>query len=176
MRFLPSLLVAGVCTVMPSLNARDEDTPEFKLKNGISLCTNRGLDYLMYDAPLSEFLDVRNANLHAHNCYDWDSDGCTHSKDHYKGFQFHDACLRHDFGYRNCAKSELHCFDTKKKKYRKKIDKVFKADMKEECSHITKKRRRSKCKMLAWFYYRGARSFGRRDEIEFEYEKDTRNE
>jgi hypothetical protein len=64
------------------------------------------------------------------------------------------ACLRHDFAYRN-YRLQKHCTGA----YKKAIDKNFKKDMYNQCGHETSAVK-SACESMADIYYVGVKFFG----------------
>lgn len=88
-------------------------------------------------------------------CCDWSSDGCSHAPEKPSGFNFHQSCLRHDFGYRNFKK-----LDKFTEKQRLKIDDNFKKDLTNECKKQKDKDDVKKCKREANVYYLAVRAGG----------------
>lgn len=80
-------------------------------------------------AGLDEFLAYRSSPQRRSEL-DWTTDGCSAPVVGSSGvsFDFTDACLRHDFGYRNYKKLGL--FGQNKKR----VDRRFMEDMKEHCA------------------------------------------
>jgi hypothetical protein len=118
----------------------------------------------VWRTPLPEFLRRRSHHTPWADTFDWTTDGCSTPGHVESGrfYNFHDACIRHDFGYRN-----LQLLDTRfgpahrywNETNRKRVDQQFLADMNASCS----KRSwfvRPVCRLWARVYYLGVRTFG----------------
>jgi hypothetical protein len=118
----------------------------------------------VWHTSMRVFLDRRAHHTPWADTFDWTSDGCSTPGHVEKGrfYNFHDACVRHDFGYRN-----LHLLDTRfgashhywNETNRKLVDQQFLSDMNTSCS----KRSwfvRPVCRAWAKVYYLGVRTFG----------------
>ncbi|RAK82190.1 phospholipase [Aspergillus fijiensis CBS 313.89] len=118
-------------------------------------------DYLLFDATLQEFLTYKRDVQGRPPWLDWTDDGCSASMDYPLGFNFHDSCLRHDFGYRNYK--EQGRFDHAPSK--KAIDARFKQDLVDMCRGVTTPWHRINshwsCVNCAHLYYRAVRWFGK---------------
>jgi hypothetical protein len=68
----------------------------------------------------------------------------------------HNACVRHDFVYRNC-KAQKRCGGAAKKA----IDRDFGKVMFEYCKSVKDEGRRDACEKVAKMYYASVRVFGR---------------
>jgi len=85
------------------------------------------LDRLIFDTPMADFVAARAA--HDPPTFDWESDGCSMADDYPFEVNFHDSCVRHDFGYRN-YKQQKRCSDED----RKRVDDNFRADLLRVCA------------------------------------------
>lgn len=108
-------------------------------------------DYYLFEVPLPDFLIARQQHKEE---LDWSSNGCTGAPEKLGYWKFHDACLRHDFGYRN-YRIQNRC-NTRNKK---KIDQKFHNDLRDMCDDRTKYTHAG-CKAAAWTYYHFAKKFG----------------
>lgn len=106
------------------------------------------------DAPLEEFLDYRDSSQRDERL-DWSTDECSAPVVGSTGvsFDFTDACLRHDFGYRNTK--QLGLFGQRKAE----IDNRFLADMKDHCATRGALLQAS-CYRWAYTFYHAVRRFG----------------
>ncbi|RDI79897.1 hypothetical protein Vi05172_g10175 [Venturia inaequalis] len=93
----------------------------------VTNCSPKNTDWLVWHAPLANF--HKHRELDSPDCFDWTSDGCTSSPNHLFGFNFEDACQRHDFAYRNLGKQARLTSHT-----RQDADKNFLNDLK--MSHL----------------------------------------
>ncbi|WP_066956191.1 phospholipase [Streptomyces lushanensis] len=85
--------------------------------------------------------------------FDWSTDYCSSSPDNPFGFPFQNACVRHDFGYRNYKAAGT--FGANKAR----IDSAFYADLKRVCAKYSGATKVS-CDALAWTYYHAVDIFG----------------
>lgn len=106
------------------------------------------------DAPLEEFLEYRDSAGRDERL-DWSTDECSAPVVGSTGisFDFTNACLRHDFGYRNTK--ALGLFDQRKAE----IDNRFLADMKDHCA-TRSVFLQSSCYRWAYTFYHAVRRFG----------------
>ncbi|MFJ9099165.1 phospholipase [Streptomyces sp. LUP47B] len=102
----------------------------------------------------SAFFAAR-ANQGAWSAYgfDWSTDSCTTSPDNPFGFPFANACVRHDFGYRNYTSAGT--FDAAKAR----LDDAFYADLKRVCATYSGVKKTS-CDATAWTYYQAVDKLG----------------
>lgn len=102
----------------------------------------------------NSFMSARN-NQGAWSAYgfDWSTDYCSSSPDNPFGFPFQNACVRHDFGYRNYKAAGT--FSANKAR----IDSAFYADLKRVCAKYSGATKVS-CDALAWTYYHAVDIFG----------------
>ncbi|MDQ3576323.1 MAG: phospholipase [Actinomycetota bacterium] len=105
-------------------------------------------DSYIFNQSLSQFTATRNARPYA-NQLDWSSDACSNSPDNPLGFNFTQACHRHDFGYRNYKKQSRFNEST-----RLTLDNKFKSDMYTLCGGNWA------CNRMADTYYAAVRQFG----------------
>lgn len=103
---------------------------------------------------LSSFLYVRNNQSYLYPELDWTTDYCSNSPDSGPGFNFKNACTRHDFGYRNYKRYGV--FNSGGKDY---TDYIFYNDMKADCAARSWYQRPT-CYSLAWTYYQAVKNFG----------------
>lgn len=118
-----------------------------------------------WSTPLSTFLTTRRHHTSWADVFDWTTDGCSTPGHVEKGrfFDFHDACVRHDFGYRN-----LHLLERRfggghrywNEANRARVDQQFLTDMRDSCAHRSWLVR-PVCRTWARVFYLGVRSFGR---------------
>lgn len=85
--------------------------------------------------------------------FDWSTDYCTTSPDNPLGFEFKNACARHDFGYRNYKAAGTFAAD------KDRLDNAFYADLKRVCASYTGAKG-SACLATAWTYYQAVSAFG----------------
>jgi hypothetical protein len=108
----------------------------------------------LVSGPLTAFLAAKAATLPP---FDWSDDGCSVVPDRPLGFDFHDACLRHDFGYRNFGAGGLALDPSPARRAR--LDERLRADLATVCARMARVRR-TVCSALALTYYEGARLLG----------------
>ncbi len=107
--------------------------------------------------PLEEFVKERNRSIsfEGPTQIDWSNDGCSGpARGTGVTFDFNNACIRHDFGYRNYKALGLLTEDK-----RGDVDKIFYNDMKEHCSTRSILLKPG-CYAAAERYYRLVRRFG----------------
>ncbi|MBD0840769.1 MULTISPECIES: phospholipase [unclassified Streptomyces] len=85
--------------------------------------------------------------------FDWSTDHCTTSPDNPFGFPFANACVRHDFGYRNYKAAGT--FDA----HKSRLDDAFHADLKRVCATYSGLKKTS-CDATAWTYYQAVDKLG----------------
>ena len=105
-------------------------------------------------APLADFLRDRAA---ADPRFDWSTDGCSAPVVGSRGltFDFREACLRHDFGYRNLK--ALGHFD---EAHKLRVDEQFLDDMRASCARRRHRLTRARCRDWALLFYLAVRRFG----------------
>ncbi|KAK4068678.1 hypothetical protein Purlil1_13733 [Purpureocillium lilacinum] len=120
-------------------------------------------DQYLFDSSLSDFMDRSRAQ--DPSSLDWTNDGCSNAPDAPFGFRFLDACIRHDFGYRN-YKAQGRFTESA----RAKIDNKFRKDLRDQCSSSGL---RLLCVFKADTYYWAVRNYplsgatpGKRDETD----------
>lgn len=99
--------------------------------------------------PLAKFLRARSEGP---GPFDWSSDGCTDAADEPHGWNFRDACHRHDFAYRNYGVGRTQASPTDHT--RAAADRQFRKDLLDECAGVEERRR---CEGLAETYYTAVR-------------------
>ncbi|KAI9882390.1 MAG: mitochondrial aspartate-glutamate transporter agc1 [Watsoniomyces obsoletus] len=113
-------------------------------------------DHLLFDSTLSDFIEARKKKEPTE--LDWNSDACTDSPDRPFGFNFANACNRHDFGYQNYHKQ--HRFTEQS---HERIDELLRTDFYTVCSVYDvneKSTRKSRdCRRLANLYFAVVRIF-----------------
>ncbi|MDO9497104.1 MAG: phospholipase A2 [Nocardioides sp.] len=87
---------------------------------------------LMFDMTLAQFMKVKNrAKSGVDTEFNWSDDGCSGPPNPFSD-NFRRSCLRHDFGFRNYGNGlQLRPHE----KMRLKINRVFRADMNNQCSN-----------------------------------------
>jgi hypothetical protein len=85
--------------------------------------------------------------------FDWSTDSCTTSPDNPFGFPFQNACVRHDFGYRNYTAAGTFAAN------KSRLDDAFYADLKRVCAAYTGFKK-SSCDATAWTYYQAVDKLG----------------
>lgn len=131
-----------------------EETPEDTIPATLEKreTTNQLTDRLMFSTGINIFLWHKERQT-SKDVLIWTDNGCNNSPDTPFGFNFKDACKRHDFGYRNYKKQKRFT-----EANRLRIDNKFKEDMYYFCTHegILE----SPCRGLANTYYAFVREFG----------------
>ncbi|WP_328549188.1 phospholipase A2 [Streptomyces platensis] len=96
--------------------------------------------------------------------FDWANDGCSKVPDTFQGFDFKNACNRHDFGYRNYQSllGEQNFLTTSVgQEAKKRVDDIFLQDLQAECNFkmwpIDPRSdfSRQQCRRIAKGYYEG---------------------
>jgi len=110
----------------------------------------------LVDAPLDAFLRQR-ASPGRDGRLDWTTDGCSAPVVGSRGltFDFHAACLRHDFGYRNLK--ALGLLDAPRRRH---VDAVFLTDMQASCATRRRRTVRRQCLRWARLFHAAVRRFG----------------
>ncbi len=110
----------------------------------------------LVEAPLPDFLRVRSSPGRDARL-DWSTDGCSAPLVGSRGltFDFLEACLRHDFGYRNLKRLGL--FGPPAKRH---VDEVFLADMLAGCASRRSAIVRAQCRRWARIFFRAVVWFG----------------
>ncbi|MFC3743604.1 phospholipase [Paractinoplanes deccanensis] len=85
--------------------------------------------------------------------FDWTTDYCSAGPEKPLGFDFTNACVHHDFGYRNYRAAGLFAEN------KARVDDMFHADMRRVCATY-RSVVRSACYSVAWIYYRAVDVFG----------------
>jgi hypothetical protein len=108
-------------------------------------------DYYMSES-MSQFLAHKRQ---APRPFNWQDDGCSNVPDRPYGYNFKNACARHDFGYRNYGRG-LRLDRSEARRYW--IDATFYWDMARECQ--THRWMYRHCMGVATAYYQGVRRLG----------------
>ena len=114
------------------------------------------VSYVMFDVDFTTFRRERFSLKRAYPFLDWTTDGCSAPVVGGEGrsFNFTQACVRHDFGYRNIKKlgqfSEV---------VRMKIDEQFHRDLDSSCATQVRTRK-IRCLMWADTFYVAVRATG----------------
>lgn len=141
---------------------KDEASLKFeKTRYAVAVASSKSLtDHLLFSTPLKEFIERRKKALNntpvgvADSRLDWASDGCSSSPDKPFGFNFLDACYRHDFGYRNLKLQRRFTEPA-----RKKVDENFLKDTTAMCKKESAAKR-PVCQKLAETYFGAVRKWG----------------
>jgi len=114
----------------------------------------RATDKLLFRIPLEKITEIskESKKTGSYQGLIWETDGCSKAPE----YEFHEACIRHDFGYRN-YKAQHRFTHTA----RKNIDNNFKDDMHGICNNFGFFRRLL-CKRSARLYYEVVEHFGHR--------------
>ncbi|KAF1994716.1 secretory phospholipase A2 [Amniculicola lignicola CBS 123094] len=115
-------------------------------------------DNLIFKTSMPDFIKAREAKNPSE--LNWDADGCSHSPEEPFGFNFKDACNRHDFGYRNTEKQ-----GRRNEELREKLDDQFLKDMTEWCKSGAKGwfGDANACEDTAKVYFEFVREFGKKE-------------
>jgi hypothetical protein len=144
-------LVAGALTPLALLALA---TPA--IADGSSIATLRRQADAWSSGPLVAFLQAKAAQPAP---FDWSDDGCSVVPDRPLGFDFHAACQRHDFGYRNFGQGLM--LDPSPAR-RASVDRRFRSDLDAVCGRERLLIRRRACGALALTYFEGVRLLGAR--------------
>ncbi|KAH8732469.1 prokaryotic phospholipase A2-domain-containing protein [Phaeosphaeriaceae sp. PMI808] len=112
-------------------------------------------DKYIYKVTLEEFLKIRDQHALQSKGFDWKSDGCSNVPENPFGFDFHNACVRHDFGYHNYI-LQRRCTEQE----RRALDKNFHKDMLHECHRKESKERKLECEIFAMTYFTAVKLLG----------------
>ena len=114
-------------------------------------------DRLLFQTSLADFLSAKGQKTPGG--LDWFDNGCTKVPDKPTGFNFLDACKRHDFGYGN-YKIQKRCSESQ----RAQVDENFKKDMYDECAKYTGLQafKGISCRVNADIYFKGVRAVGQK--------------
>jgi hypothetical protein len=139
--FLIALLV--VVAVTPAVAMADDTAADHEL-----------VSWIAFDLDLDTFSRSRSRLRREHPHLDWTTDGCSAPVVGSVGrsFDFRQACIRHDFGYRNFKRLGL--FDAQS---RLALDRRFREDMDESCA-TRRRTRRVRCVAWAEIYYAAVRA------------------
>jgi hypothetical protein len=114
------------------------------------------VSYVMFDLDFTTFTREKFRLKRAYPHLDWTTDGCSAPVVGGEGrsFNFTQACVRHDFGYRNVKR--LGQFT---EAVRAKIDEQFHRDLESSCSRQVRTRK-IRCFMWADTFYVAVRTTG----------------
>lgn len=115
------------------------DTPPGPAANAIEV-----IDHVMFDLDLVTFIRQRSRLRRTYPQLDWTTDGCSAPivGESGRSFNFRNACIRHDFGYRNYKAREMFTTDS-----RTHLDGQFRIDLDALCAP---KVRTFKVRCAAW--------------------------
>lgn len=102
------------------------------------------IDFVMFDLDLVTFIRQRSILRRTYPQLDWTTDGCSAPLvgESGRSFNFRNACIRHDFGYRNYKARGLFTADA-----RTRLDGQFRRDLDTLCAP---KVRTFKVRCVAW--------------------------
>lgn len=102
------------------------------------------IDYVLFELDLNTFVRQRSMLRRTYPQLNWTTDGCSAPVvgESGRSFNFRDACIRHDFGYRNYKAHEMFTSDT-----RMRLDERFRQDLHTLCAP---KVRTFKVRCAAW--------------------------
>ncbi len=114
------------------------------------------VSYVLFDLDFTTFTREKFSLKRAYPHLDWTTDGCSAPVVGGEGrsFNFTQACVRHDFGYRNTKK--LGQFN---EIVRTKIDEQFRRDLESSCASQIRTRK-IRCLMWAETFYVAVRATG----------------
>lgn len=115
------------------------DTPPGPAANDIEV-----IDHVMFDLDLVTFIRQRSRLRRTYPQLDWTTDGCSAPivGESGRSFNFRNACIRHDFGYRNYKARGMFTTDS-----RTHLDGQFRIDLDALCAP---KVRTFKVRCAAW--------------------------
>ncbi len=152
MRFRFAVLVAvtSLLTVVSPAHAGPSATSDWAF-----------VSRMAFSVPLSTFTATR---AHGDSWFDWSTDGCSAPLvgDTGRSFDFREACIRHDFGYRNLRLLESRYGSGRtywNATNRKRVDQQFLNDMKAHCRGRAFTLRPT-CNLWADIYFRAVRIAG----------------
>ena len=114
------------------------------------------VSYVMFDVDFTTFRRERFSLKRAYPHLDWTTDGCSAPVVGGEGrsFNFTQACMRHDFGYRNIKRLGLF-----NELIRTKLDEQFHRDLESSCATQVRTRK-IRCLMWAETFYIAVRATG----------------
>lgn len=114
------------------------------------------INSVIFELDLHTFIRQRPKLRRSYPHLNWTSDGCSAPivGESGRSFNFRNACIRHDFGYRNYKSRELFTADS-----RLRLDEQFRQDLHTLCAP---KLRTFKIRCAAWaeIFYAAVRSAG----------------
>jgi len=114
------------------------------------------VSYVMFDVDFTTFRRERFSLKGAYPFLDWTTDGCSAPVVGGEGrsFNFTQACMRHDFGYRNIKRLGLF-----NELVRTKLDEQFRRDLESSCATQVRTRK-IRCLMWAETFFVAVRATG----------------
>jgi hypothetical protein len=114
------------------------------------------VSYVMFDIDFRTFTREKFSLKRAYPFLDWTTDGCSAPVVGGEGrsFNFTQACMRHDFGYRNIKRLGLF-----NELVRTKLDEQFHRDLESSCATQVRTRK-IRCLMWAETFYVAVRATG----------------
>ena len=114
------------------------------------------VSYVMFDVDFTTFRRERFSLKRAYPFLDWTTDGCSAPVVGGEGrsFNFTQACMRHNFGYRNIKRLGLF-----NELVRTKLDEQFHRDLESSCATQVRTRK-IRCLMWAETFYVAVRATG----------------
>jgi len=114
------------------------------------------VSYVMFDVDFTTFRRERFSLKRAYPFLDWTTDGCSAPVVGGEGrsFNFTQACMRHDFGYRNIKRLGLF-----NELVRTKLDEQFHRDLESSCATQVRTRK-IRCLMWSETFYVAVRTTG----------------
>jgi len=114
------------------------------------------VSYVVFDIDINAFVREKFALKRAYPQLDWTTDGCSAPVvgNEGKSFNFTQACIRHDFGYRNIKR--LGKFT---EAVRETLDQQFHRDLTSSCTNQARTRK-IRCFMWAETFYVAVRATG----------------
>lgn len=114
------------------------------------------IDVVMFDLDLNTFIRQRAVLRRKYPQLNWTTDGCSAPVvgESGRSFNFRNACIRHDFGYRNYKAREMFTAES-----RLRLDEQFRQDLHTLCAP---KVRTFKVRCAAWaeIFFAAVRSAG----------------
>lgn len=132
--------------------------------NGSALANSPGpvpndtatIDYVLFDLDLNTFIRQRPKLRRTYPQLIWTTDGCSAPVvgESGRSFNFRNACIRHDFGYRNYKSRNMFTADS-----RLRLDELFRQDLHTLCAPRV---RTFKVRCAAWaeLFFAAVRSAG----------------
>ncbi|EEH05266.1 phospholipase A2 group XIII [Histoplasma capsulatum G186AR] len=138
---MKSALILSICSMCALILAAPTAAGDLSTLTIRAETPQQATDRLLFSSTMAQFTAARNAKDPP--SLNWESDGCSHSPDK-PGFNFLPSCYRHDFGYRNYKAQDRFTRDNKKK-----IDRLFRSDLYDECAKEENDLRKTECTEIA---------------------------